>query len=127
MFRRTRSLCSGRIYDIAENNIRNLKFNEDTLKRFEVKYQTGKQNVGWPSFKFKQGHDNASILIPLCTYKGVASVLFTVRNGKMRKHAGEVRYLLKYGLIKFSRGQAGHWRKRFGCGTSGNKGGNWSR
>ncbi|KAF9217102.1 nudix (nucleoside diphosphate linked moiety X)-type motif 8 [Podila verticillata] len=34
----------------------------------------------------------AAVLMPLCTVKGVPSVLFTIRASHMRNHRGEVRY-----------------------------------
>jgi hypothetical protein len=35
---------------------------------------------------------NAAVLVPLCNVDGVPGVLLELRGGKLRSHAGEVRY-----------------------------------
>jgi hypothetical protein len=38
------------------------------------------------------GEINAAVLVPLCNVDGVPGVLLELRAGKLRSHAGEVRY-----------------------------------
>lgn len=64
-----------------------IAFDTTTLSLFS------KRLLNFPDFKLKYtaNFKEAAVLVPLCIAQGKPSVLFTVRNMKMRTHRGEIR------------------------------------